>query len=203
MSAGRSTLLCEFELERCQHLPGAAQRRELVGPALLLHERGECALARIPELGLRPERGDLAGRHAGQSPRPVLGEWQDPSRPCERVGELSAEPEQLASERHAGRIERAIALLEPGRDLDIGGRDLGRRIGRVVEDRQHELSGIDQSGGGTVAGRHDRLDRESLAEVGQSRHHPAPDVLGIAARIGVAATHLVGRRAYRQDAALR
>ena len=79
-----------------------------------------------------------------RAPRPSIGRTAGSSAPARTPRELSAEPEQLVPERHACRIDRAIALLKPGRDLDIGRRELGRRIRRVLDDRQHELCGIDQ-----------------------------------------------------------
>jgi general stress protein YciG len=78
-----------------------------------------------------------------------------------------------------------------------------RRIGLVVEDRQHQLGIADQCCGRAVARRHDRADREALAEIGQRGGHPTPEMLGVTVRIGLAAAHRIGGLARRQDRTLR
>jgi len=191
--------LLDVRQQRANHGVRPRQGREQAIPASLRRESRGVRTARVPEVRVAAEGGDLGGARAAQPPGPVLRVGEERVRAAEGLGVLRLEPGELAAQvQRAGQGRREGLREVLRRDREAGERR------RVVEHGEGECLTIQQGRARAVRDRDDGVRRGVLVDQGAQRLEEARlGALDLEVGVRAGERGCAAPRVHRQDRAVR
>jgi len=185
-----------------QHRPedriGSKRRRHHRADPQPPDQRREPPRRRFPQIGMRPQRRQVAGRHPGQQMAPELRPGDDPRHPVAQAGFGQELPVDLRPEVQPQRQPRRSGLREIRADRVIGGGGAFGPVMLIIQNRRGEGAAcVEQRPTGAMAGNRDGVDPVGAVQPCQPVQHEIADRRHVEMRPGRAGQHPVRQAQHR------